>query len=83
MALRQTIKTEHATAVYSDGRGSYDYEAIAKILEPDPELIERHSRVSVDWRKVCEEAGMTEELKEKFYRPGKPYVSLKIANGEK
>lgn len=78
MALKQTVKTGSAIATYSEGRGSYDYEEIAKYIEPDDEVVKRNSKVVVDWRKVCEESGLTEDVKQKFYKPGKPYVSLKL-----
>ncbi len=78
MQLRQSIKTDKVIATYSDGRGSFDYESMAMSIEPEDEIIRKHSKTVVDWRKVCEESGVTDEVKAKFYTPGTPYVSLKI-----
>ena len=76
--LRQTIKADGVVATYSKGRGSYDYEALAMSLEPDDYIVERYTVKRVDWRKVVEDIGATDDLKAKFYTPGKPYVSLKL-----
>lgn len=78
MELQQTIKADGVVATYSKGRGSYDWESIAKALEPDDEIVKRYSRVDTDWRKVAEEVGAPDELKAQFYRPGSPYVSLRL-----
>lgn len=80
MALQQTQKAGNVVATYGQGRGVYDYQAIAATLEPDDNLVERHTKVvtSVDWRGLCGAAGMTDELKARFYTPGAPYVSLKL-----
>lgn len=78
LALAKTQKVGKVTATYSAGRGSYDYEQMAMRLEPEQEVIDKNTKPVTDWRKVCEDAGATDELKEKFYKPGTPYVSLKL-----
>ena len=78
LELKQTIKGDGVVATYGKGRGSYDYESLAMRLEPDDEIVERYSTTKVNWRKVVDELQPPDDLKEKFYTPGKPYVSLKI-----
>ncbi len=51
---------------------------MARYLEPDDEVVKRNSKVVVDWRKVCDEAGASDEVKQRFYTPGTPTVSIKI-----
>jgi len=65
-------------ATFGRGRTRYDWEAIAKTLEPDDELIRKYSRVQVDWRKVALELNPPEDLKQRFAIPGEPYVTLKL-----
>ena len=77
LALGQTIRADGVVATYGS-RGRYDYEALAKFLEPDDETIQRHTVVKIDWRKVVDEVGAPDELRAKFYTPGAPYVSLKL-----
>ena len=62
--------------VYSKERGVYDYKAMAEQMKPDRKLVEQHSSVRVDWRGVVEALGPSDDLLAKFYRAGKPYVTL-------
>lgn len=78
LALGTTQKVENVIATYNSGRGTYDYQSIAMRLEPDQEIVDANTKPVTDWKKVCEDAGMTEEIKEKFYTPGSPSVSLKL-----
>jgi hypothetical protein len=78
MALGKTQKANGVTATYSNGRGSYDYESMAMKLEPDTEVVQEHSTVKVNWRAVCEATDGYEDAKEFFYKPGSPYVSVKL-----
>jgi len=78
MQLQQTIKADGVVATYGKGRGSYDYEALAMRLEPDSGIIQRYTITRVDWRKVVDELEPPEDLKMKFYKSGKPYVSLRL-----
>jgi len=65
-------------AKYSKGRGSYNWENIAVRLKPDQEIIDKHSKVTVSWLKVCQAVGYSDELKGQHYTPGTPSVSLKL-----
>ena len=78
LELQQTIKADGVVATYSKGRGYYDYEALASHLEPDYEIIQQFTITRVDWRKVVDALEPLDDLKAKFYKPGKPYVSLKL-----
>ena len=71
-----TVGKVHAT--FTSGRGSYDYEAIAAELGAPEEVVRRHTKSMVDWRKVVEEIGAPMELRGKYYTPGTPGVALKI-----
>lgn len=79
MKLRQSVEVPGAVARYSKGRGRYDYESIVSELQPDEEIIARHSTVHIDWRKIVVEVGAPKALLEKHYTPGTPTVSLKLA----
>ena len=81
LALAKTQKVGNVTATFSNGRGSYDYEAMAMKIEPDQEIVDRNTKTVTDWRKVCEEASAPEEIRALFYKAGTPYVSVKLAAG--
>lgn len=78
LELQQTIRGKGVVASYGKGRGSYDYEAIAKEIQPPRPIIEKWSTLKVNWRGVVEEAGVPPEIKAKYYKPGTPYVSLRL-----
>ena len=59
-------------ASYSVGRVTKDYEAV-KVRFP-PEIVEKHSSVTVSWAKACEEAGIEAPEKSK----SEPSVTVKI-----
>lgn len=76
--LKETQKFGRVKATYSEGRGSYAYDLVAKELNPSPDIIKEFTSESTDWRKVCGKIGIPEEVKKKFFISGDPYVSLKI-----
>jgi hypothetical protein len=92
LRLGQSQRVGRSVARYTKGRGSYDYPSIAKELEaaysqigPDAlakyQAIVKHDTVAttrIDWRKVCEDAGVDDSLKSKHYTAGEPSVSLAI-----
>ena len=67
----EEIKIPGAKAYTSPGRGTYAYEEMAMRLEPEQEVIYRYTKTVVDWKAVCDEVGYDDELKKKFYTPGK------------
>ena len=67
------------TARYSKGRGSYDYEQIARVVEPNIEIVEKHRKISYDWKSICEESGASKKEMEMFYKEGSPSVTLKLS----
>jgi len=81
LRLKQTISFGGVAAVYSEGRGSYDYAAIAKEMGLDrPDFMSKYEKITTDWRKLCEDlipSPQLEELKSKFYKSGEPYVNIK------
>lgn len=78
MALGRTQNVGSVTASYSIGKGKYDYKAMARKLEPDQDIIDRNTEMVTAWRSVCNESGITDDVKVQFYTPGKPYVGLKL-----
>jgi len=65
---------------YPQGRGKWDWESCAKTLEPDDELIEKHTetKVTVKWNKIVDELDPDDEFKQNFYTPGTPFVSVSV-----
>jgi hypothetical protein len=78
LTLKQTQKVGRVIASYTIGRGSYDYQHLAYMLEPEDSIIQRNSKQVIDWRQVCEDINATDEQKKLFYTPGNPGVTLKI-----
>lgn len=68
----------------SSTNGKYDYEIICHDLNSSPALVEKFTVVPepyVDYTNLAKEAGMTDELKAKWYTPatgGTPKVTLKF-----
>jgi hypothetical protein len=79
LAHGETVETADAVASYSEGRGSYDYEALAQAVRAPEHLIRLHSKAVTDWRAVCGAIGIPDHLKERFYEPSEkgPRVTLK------
>ena len=78
LKIRCTTEVPGAIAKYGPGRGKYDWEAIAQALEPSDALIARYSKTIIDWRKISSELGAPAKLKEAFFTPGAPRVTLKL-----
>ena len=81
MALGQSQQVGRVKAtLYPQGRGSWDWENMAKMLEPDEELIDKHTevKVTVKWNKIADELNPPEDFKLKFYTPGTPFVSVTV-----
>lgn len=79
LALGHSVETAEARALWSDGRGAYDWAALARALKAPKELVKQHAQVVVDWRAVCQEVGCPESLKQRYYTPSPdgPRVTLK------
>jgi hypothetical protein len=69
LAQGESVATQDAIASLSEGRGSYDYEAMAKAVRAPAGLIADHSKVETDWRAVCAAVGIPDHLRERFYTP--------------
>lgn len=54
------------------GRKSYNYEAVG--IKADLEIIEKNTKESTDWKKVCTEAGIEAPV----LKTGDPTVTIKI-----
>ena len=87
IALGSSQKVGNVSATLSKGRGSYDWEKIARGLEPDEETVAKYTSTTVktDWKLMVEEfstvrpAEEIETLKQKFYTEGgAPTVSVKL-----
>ena len=65
---------------YPNGKGSWNWEDMAKSLEPDDELVEKYTevKVTVKWNKLVDELAPPDDFKEKFYTAGTPFVSLSV-----
>lgn len=78
LQVGETVVVGYARATYYNPRKSHNYEESAKLAavpEERPGLVEQHSKVkvTVDWKAVCEEAGI-----EALYTEAPPCVSLKL-----
>lgn len=86
LALGMTQSVGRVTATYrkSDKNGSTNYEGICQVLEPDMELVEQYTvkpEPYIDFKALAEAAGMSDDLKERFYEPpvgGKPKVTVTL-----
>lgn len=78
MEVKETQEAGRVRAVYSEGRGSYDWKNMADFIVPNEEILSKFTTQSTDWKKVCEATGVPDEIKQNHYSPGKPTVSLKI-----
>jgi hypothetical protein len=92
LQLKKTQIVGNVGAVYGEGRGSYDYAAIASQMGASQVLIQGRTTQVVDWRGVCAdlEAALDLEpdaiekkkqlytVKEQFFKPGRPQVRLEI-----
>jgi hypothetical protein len=80
LALGHSVETTDARASWSEGRGTYDWQGLARALKAPKELLKEHASVVVDWRAVCLHLGVPEALKERYYTPPEgPRVTLKLA----
>ena len=79
-ALAGGVSVESDKAkVLITSRGTFNWRDISLQLEPDDAVIEKHT--STDWKKVAEETGPEDKMKEcmkRFYTPGKEYASLRL-----
>ena len=71
------------TVKISNGKGSYDYEAMAMREEPDEDQIKECTKEVIDWKALCESCGVSDTTKKLFYTPGKKLVSIKLTTGDK
>ena len=80
LQLGKTQEVGNVIAKLSKGNGSYAYRSIANELPVSQETVEAFSEVVVDWKKVAENSGMTDELKEKYYTPptSQPKVTVQF-----
>jgi hypothetical protein len=76
--LKTTIVHQNVRASYSCGRGSYDYEAIAREAQVPEALIAVHTRLITDWRAACMAIVLPGEVYRKHYTPGTPTVTIKL-----
>lgn len=80
LEMQETVKCGRVTASYSSGRGSYDYEAIAKEIGLAEKVLKKFSKLVVNYKQACEDAGIPKAVLEKHYKPGTPGVSIKLAD---
>lgn len=84
LGMTQSVGRVEASYRKSDKNGTVNYEAICQNLEPDQELVDAHTihpDPYIDFKALAEAAGMTDEMKERFYEApvgGKPKVTLKL-----
>jgi hypothetical protein len=79
LAKKESVVTPDGVASYSEGRGSYDYAALAAAVRAPAEVIEQHTQAVTDWRAVCGAVGIPDHIKARFYEPNEkgPRVTLK------
>jgi len=81
MALGQSQQVGRVKATfYPNGQGKWDWESMAKSLEPDDELIKQFTevKVTVKWNKLAERMNPSEEYKQRFYTAGNPFVAVSV-----
>ena len=85
LALGKTQAIGRVTASYrkSKGNGSYNYQNIVMELEPDPEIVNKHTQVvtTVGWKAIVDEIGVDDAIKAKHYTPAKdsaPVVTVSL-----
>lgn len=79
LAARRSFRHGNVIATFSSGRGQYDYQRIAQELQIPESVIARFTRTVVDWKGACEEVGIPAALKEQYYTPGVPFVTIRFA----
>jgi hypothetical protein len=85
LALGKTQSMGRVTASYrkSKGNGSYNYQSIVMELEPDPEIINKHTQIvtTIGWKAIVDEVGVEDAIKAKHYTPAKdsaPTVTVSL-----
>uniref|UniRef100_A0A6M3K767 Uncharacterized protein n=1 Tax=viral metagenome TaxID=1070528 RepID=A0A6M3K767_9ZZZZ len=72
--LGKTQNVGNVRASYYRGRKTYDYERVGK--DAPEEVIQRHEIVRIDWKAVCEDAGVS--IDEVPYSQSEPGVTVKL-----
>lgn len=78
LELQQSQTVGNVRASYSQGRGSYNYEALARTQHLDPLLIASFAKEVIDWKGVVDCLQVDEEIRRQYYTPGVPTVSIKL-----
>lgn len=80
LALKKTQQVGNVTAKYHEGRGFNDYPKIAAALSISKERIEAFTETKsvIDWISLFTEVKIPEDIRRKYYTPGKPSVNLKL-----
>jgi len=85
LLLGKTQTVGRVTASYrkSKGNGSYNYQNIVMELEPDPEIVNKHTEVktTIGWKAIVDEIGVDDVIKQKYYTPAKdsaPTVTVSL-----
>ena len=72
LVIGKTYTVGNIRASYSAGRSTKDYDAVKD--QVPPEIVAKHSSVTVAWAKACEEAGIDAPEKSK----SEPSVTVKF-----
>ena len=79
----QSVGNVEAKYRKSSTNGSYNWEYIVGAIEPDMEIIEKYTvqpPPKTDWKKIADEVGVSDEIKNKFYTQAvsEPSVTVKL-----
>lgn len=85
LTLGKSQAVGRVTASYrkSKGNGSYNYQNIVMEVEPDPEIVDKHTEVvtTVKWKAIVDEIYVDDAIKAKHYTPAKdsaPVVTVSL-----
>ena len=88
---RETLTAKHdyqvgelVVAKWSAGRGQHDWHAIAEELDQVAVInaASQFAKVTTDWHGLCKHIGFPDDIKNRYYTPGKPSVRIKLLDGD-
>ena len=80
LASNLEVRLESGPKCILTSKGTYDWKNIALQLEPDDEVIEKHTEIH--WNKIAEETAETPEVlkkwKDEFYMAGAIFAQCRV-----
>jgi len=80
LSLGKTQQVGNVKASFANGRKTYNYEGIAKVIDVPPEVMDAHTQTKqiTDWTKLVKELSPPEDIMSQFVKVGNPSVSLSV-----